>query len=149
MKLNNKKGFTLIELLAVIVILAVIALIATPIIMNVINDAKEGAEKDSAYGIVKALETEIAQSMVRDTTFVAPTECTINAAGNKCEYTVGTALSTTTEEIKIDYKGTKAAGGTIKFADGKGSVTENSTVKFGSKTYKLDSKGEFNLDTAS
>ena len=34
----NKKGFTLIELLAVIVILAVIALIATPMILNVIEN---------------------------------------------------------------------------------------------------------------
>ena len=33
----KKKGFTLIELLAVIVVLAIIALIATPIVMNVIK----------------------------------------------------------------------------------------------------------------
>ncbi len=37
----KQKGFTLIELLAVIVILAVIALIATPLIMGVITDAKK------------------------------------------------------------------------------------------------------------
>ena len=36
----NQKGFTLIELLAVIVILAVIALIATPLIMGTITKAK-------------------------------------------------------------------------------------------------------------
>ena len=34
---SKKKGFTLIELLAVIVILGLIALIATPIILNIIN----------------------------------------------------------------------------------------------------------------
>ena len=34
---ENNKGFTLIELLAVIVILAVIALIATPLIMGTIT----------------------------------------------------------------------------------------------------------------
>ena len=34
----KKRGFTLIELLAVIVILSIIALIATPIILNVISD---------------------------------------------------------------------------------------------------------------
>ena len=34
-----KKGFTLIELLAVIVILAIIALIATPIILGIVNNA--------------------------------------------------------------------------------------------------------------
>ena len=56
----KKNGFTLIELLAVIVILAVIALIATPVIMNAINDAKKGAAKDAAYGIVKAVEYSVA-----------------------------------------------------------------------------------------
>ena len=38
----KEKGFTLIELLAVIVILAVIALIATPMIMGVIDGARKG-----------------------------------------------------------------------------------------------------------
>ena len=37
---NKKIGFTLIELLAVIIVLAIIALIATPIIFNVIENAK-------------------------------------------------------------------------------------------------------------
>ena len=40
-----KKGFTLIELLAVIIILASIALISVPLILNVIEDAKKGAFK--------------------------------------------------------------------------------------------------------
>ena len=44
----KNKGFTLIELLAVIVILAIIALIATPIILGIINDARESAKKRSA-----------------------------------------------------------------------------------------------------
>ena len=35
----NRKGFTLVELLAVIVILAIIALIATPTILGVIEKA--------------------------------------------------------------------------------------------------------------
>ena len=36
----NKKGFTLIELMAVIVILSVIALITTPIVINVISNVR-------------------------------------------------------------------------------------------------------------
>lgn len=43
----KKRGFTLIELLAVIVILAVIALIVTPTILNVIEKARKSAFRDS------------------------------------------------------------------------------------------------------
>ena len=57
--MRNKKGFTLVELLAVIVILVIIALIATPIILNVINDAKKQAAKDSVYGYIDAIEKAI------------------------------------------------------------------------------------------
>ena len=59
-----KKGFTLIELLAVIVILAIIALIATPLIMNVIDEAKRGSFENSAYGIVKAAEITLATDIL-------------------------------------------------------------------------------------
>ena len=55
----EKKGFTLIELLAVIVILAIIALIATPIILNIIEDSRREAAKDSAYGYIKSIENYI------------------------------------------------------------------------------------------
>ena len=63
---EKNKGFTLIELLAVIVILALIALIATPIILNVINDAKKQAAKDSAYGYMDAVEKYIVSSELED-----------------------------------------------------------------------------------
>ena len=62
MKGKTKQGFTLIELLAVIVILAVIALIATPLIMNVINDAKRGAARDAGYNVIKAGELAASSS---------------------------------------------------------------------------------------
>ena len=54
--MNRNKGFTLIELLAVIVILAIIALIATPIVLGIINDSKESSRKISASYIVNAVE---------------------------------------------------------------------------------------------
>ena len=53
-----KKGFTLIELLAVIVILAIIALIATPRIMAAIEQARKEAFRNDVYGIVKAVERD-------------------------------------------------------------------------------------------
>ena len=60
----RNKGFTLIELLAVIVILAIIALIATPIILGIIKDAKEQANERSVEMYAKALENAIAQQQL-------------------------------------------------------------------------------------
>ena len=54
--MKNKKGYTLIELLAVIVILAIIALIATPIILNMINDVKKNAAINSSLGYIDSVE---------------------------------------------------------------------------------------------
>ena len=51
----NSKGFTLIELLAVIVILAIIALITTPVILNVIEDARKNSAVDKAWGTIDAV----------------------------------------------------------------------------------------------
>ena len=56
-----KKGFTLIELLAVIIILAIIALITTPIILNVVSDARLSSFKDSIYGVIDASRLYYAQ----------------------------------------------------------------------------------------
>ena len=50
--LKRHKGFTLIELLAVIIILAIVALIATPIILNVIADARISAGRSEANMIL-------------------------------------------------------------------------------------------------
>ena len=50
----KRKGFTLIELLAVIIILAAIALIATPTILNVIDNARRKAFEETARGYYNA-----------------------------------------------------------------------------------------------
>ena len=52
----KNKGFTLIELLAVIVILAIIALIATPVILGIIEDSREGAKQRSQELVFNAVE---------------------------------------------------------------------------------------------
>ena len=58
----KQKGFTLVELLAVIVVLAIIALISVPILLNVIDKAKKGAVKDSVYGVEEAANLYYAQN---------------------------------------------------------------------------------------
>ena len=57
--MKEKQGFTLIELLAVIVILAIIALISTPIVLNIINTSRKGASITSARGYIRAVNNEI------------------------------------------------------------------------------------------
>lgn len=52
-----KKGFTLIELLAVIIILAIVALIATPIILDVVEDARKSAAKSEASMILSGIQS--------------------------------------------------------------------------------------------
>ena len=78
-----KKGFTLIELLAVIVILAVIALIATPIILNIIEDSKKQSVKSSANLYVDGLIKQItSKNMISE---FNPTSCIISSGSVTCD----------------------------------------------------------------
>ena len=101
MNKNKKHGFTLIELLAVIVILSVIALITTPLILNVINDAKKGAAVDSAYEYLKAVEYSSSISQI-----------TSNSGLSDGIYKVSDLAD------KVNVKGTKPTYGTITIEKG-------------------------------
>ena len=61
--MKKSKGFTLIELLAVIVILAVIALIVAPQIINIIYKSRKSAFYDSVKGYISAVENYVALSI--------------------------------------------------------------------------------------
>ena len=89
----KKKGFTLIELLAVIVILAVIALISMPLVLNTIDKAKKGAAIESANGIISAAENKYMSSMTegkQETKFDFPSD------------------------TKLSFKGTRPTNGTVE-----------------------------------
>lgn len=123
---QNKKGFTLIELLAVIVILAIIALIATPIILNMINDAKKSAAKDSAYAYQDAAEKyvvmhQMASNGVATEYNVAPVEkaCDVKTPTDDCTAWIN-ALNAT-------IKGSKPEAGTIEVS---GTTVRLTNVKF-------------------
>lgn len=64
----NKKGFTLIELLAVIVILAIIALIVTPVVSNIISSARTAADARSVEGHIKNIEYAVIEKAFQDGT---------------------------------------------------------------------------------
>lgn len=69
---KNNKGFTLIELLAVIIILAIIALITTHIILNVVNDARKSAAEDKAWGAIDATRLAYTQNQSKDDAVTIP-----------------------------------------------------------------------------
>mgnify|MGYP004533373657 CR=1 FL=1 len=113
----KKKGFTLIELLAVIVVLAIIALIATPIVMNTIEKSKKGAAERTADNYIDAVETTVATKRL-DGDILEGTY-TINDKGNL----EGNGLA---EPLVIEVNGGKPSSGTITIRDGQ--VTTDSIM---------------------
>ena len=79
---KKRKGFTLIELLAVIIVLAIIALIATPIIFNVIENAKLKSLENSCYGVIDGVRTNYAEGLLNSE------DGTVKLKGNVTEITV-------------------------------------------------------------
>ena len=101
--MKSNKGFTLIELLAVIVILAIIALIATPIILGVIDTAKKGSAEASALAYVKALEDQI---VIGQVTTETTDDITVPA-------TEATAYDVDTYSEVVKVKGTTPSSGSV------------------------------------
>ena len=116
-----KKGFTLIELLAVIVILAIIALIATPIILGIINDAKEESNERSVELYAAAVKNGIAAHQLtkgevpagtyNNTTKPLPFEVEVD--GNVVCTTI-----TISEDGKVTLAGCTVNGGTKEYSYG-------------------------------
>ena len=146
MKLKNKYGFTLIELLAVIVVLAIIALIATPIVMNTIKRSKKGAAERSADSYVKQVEVAVAEERLSKNE-VLEGEYQITSDGNLCRDK--SASCSDDNKIKIEMSGTKPTSGKIKITNGGVDQTSSSmtigdyTVSYNStkKTYEATEKG--------
>ena len=90
MKQNKRNAFTLIELVAVLVIMAIIALIVTPLVMNIIRKARISADKRSVDAYGRSIELAIAGYLLDTGKF--PTEVsqlTIEYSGSQvvCETT--------------------------------------------------------------
>ena len=151
--MNKKHGFTLIELLAVIVVLAIIALIATPIVMNTIKSSKKGAAERSADSYVKQVEVAVAEERLSKNE-VLEGEYQITSDGNLCRDK--SASCSDEEKIKIEMSGTKPTSGKIKITNGSVDQTSSSmaigdyTVSYNStkKTYEATEKGSTTPDTS-
>ncbi len=119
---KNTKGFTLIELLAVIVILAIIALIATPIVLNLIDKARKGAAESSAYAYINAAEKAAVVTLMDNTSVkLSDASCAVKSSGKTLECTSG---ETTIATLSLDIKGDLPDGSSDSITfDEKGSVT--------------------------
>ncbi len=67
--MKKKKGFTLIELIAVLVIMAIIALIVTPLVMTIIRKAKDSAAKRSVDAYGRSIDIAIAAYILDNAEF--------------------------------------------------------------------------------
>ena len=127
----KNKGFTLIELLAVIVILAIIALIATPMILGVIDTAKQGAAKSAALGYIDAVEKAIMTSQVTATDASKAISVSANdvytVSGSTLTKKSGSDSSSAT--ITVSVKGDTPTTGEITFGAG-GAVKSVSGLDF-------------------
>ena len=120
MNTMKRKGFTLIELLGVIVVLAVIAIITTPVILGVIEKSKKGALQSSGYGLVEAGILYHAEYQNSQTV----------------RFDIKNNQIRTKEENKIDYKGSIKDGTILINNQGEVTVCINDGKYAAYKNYK-------------
>ena len=123
-----KKGFTLIELLAVIIILAIVTLIAAPIILNVVEDARASAGRSEASMIYSGINNYCATSAM---------ENQLNGTVDIC------ADRVTKEEVATMVSLGNATVIEVAYSDGK--VT-NLVVESNNHTFTLCGDGTFAMD---
>ena len=111
-----KKGFTLIELLAIIVILAIITLIATPIILNIISNAKIETNEINKELYLDAVKDAVARKNLTEE--FNPEECIIQSDGD---------LLCKDSELLVEVNGIKPCSGKITF-DEKGKITSDTVT---------------------
>ena len=125
----KRKGFTLIELLAVIVILAIIALIATPIVLDIIADTKKSAAERTADNYIKQVENAIATANLENK-LISNGTYKIEKDGNICP--LAGCGENDKDKIKVKMNGEKPKGGSIVISNGQ--VTTDSSIIIGDYT---------------
>lgn len=120
-----KNGFTLMEILAVIIVLAIIALITTPVVIQVISESSKNTFKSSVEELMHITQTDYSE--------YARTGSVTYSLNNN-------SLTCPVCEEKITYTG--------NIEEGKGTIVNNNgqitSVNITNDQYqaKLDSKGK-------
>lgn len=141
----KKQGFTLIELLAVIVILAVIALISTPLITNTIQTSRENADRESARSYVSTVKQKITEAMLEYPNLVITENGMVEAkdddsdvAGKNVRRWPCTNCSTN-NYVDIEFSGTAPQKATLSWSD-EGEVT--GMLKYVNGCWKVVNNGD-------
>ena len=135
--MKNMKGFTLVELLAVIVILAIVALVTAPAILNVINDSREKGAQDKAWGTIDAVKLAYTQSQNSGDTYAT--------SGNHvvCFGSTNSGCTTTGGKItgskNISMSGDKPTSGKVTINLETGEIFATDLVFTGNGTYTCSS----------
>ena len=115
-----KKGFTLLELLAVITLLGLLAFIAVPITIGIINDAKKSAGKtqEELYidAVLNSMTSKDAQMNFE------PIQCQIlskDVTVDEITYVKGDLLCDGINYLRVKTTGKRPISGTIRFEKGK------------------------------
>ena len=133
----RSKGFTLIELLAVIVILAIISLIAIPIVIDMINNSKEKSNKEGLNLYIDTVTKRIANSNLD--VLYNPDTCTIQSTGDllclKDDEELYVDEEKTNKILEIKINGKKPSEGTLYFSNGK--ITTGENIKYNDLYYTV------------
>lgn len=135
-----KKGFTLIELLAVIVILAIIALIATPIILGIIKDSKKSSAEMSAKNYIRAVELAISREYMKNPTVDLNASYEIIEQGKQIKFDNNTEEKKDDIIINVEYEGKGLTEGTIILENGK--VVKTFDIKLNNKYVSIHNNGD-------
>ena len=131
---KKRKAFTLIELLAVIIVLAIIALIAMPIIFNVIENAKVKSLENSAYGVVDAVRLQYMEGLMNSEDGTVPLSGSVTSLTLSGEHPTGGRWEIKNGKDVENGRGIKISG--VTFASMEGYVC-NSVIENGKLTGKV------------
>ena len=92
----NKKGFTLIELLAVIVILAILMLVASTNVFNILDNARRGSFRTEFLALLQSAQTTASMDMM---------DGTLSQTNNSICYKIGDSKFNQNFDNKNNYKG--------------------------------------------
>ena len=133
--MKKRNGFTLIELLAVIIVLAIIALIAMPIIFNVIENAKVKSLENSAYGVIDAVRLQYMENLMNSDNGEVPLNGSVTTLSLSGEHPTGGTWIIVNDANVEDGRGIKITG--VTFASMQGYVCDSEEDASGNLTGKV------------